>query len=314
MLIKDISVQQSESGIRLDIFLSKKTGITRSQIKRLIEKGNVLINGKTKSQDYKVKSGEIISINIPEEEKVELIPEPLPLDILYKDDYLVVVNKPPGMVVYPSAGHSHGTLMNALYYHCKRLAKVGGPLRPGVVHRLDKDTSGVMVVALNDRAYYDLIEQFRQKSVNKRYIALVYKDINEDEGEISLRIGRSLSDRKKMSTRVKEGKEAITLWRVLERFGIATLIEVRLRTGRTHQIRVHFASMGNPVLGDKTYGKKIEIEIKRGIKISFPRQMLHAELLGFVHPVTGHYLEFLASLPEDMSEKLNELREKRRAN
>jgi len=230
------------------------------------------------------------------------------LDILYKDDYLVTVNKPAGLVVYPSVGHSHGTLMNALYYHCRKLAAVGGPLRPGVVHRLDKDTSGVMVIALNDEVYYNLVEQFRKKTINKKYIALVYKNLTADEGEISLRIGRSLSDRKKMSTRVKKGKEAVTIWRVLERFGNATLIEVKLKTGRTHQIRVHFASMGHPVLGDKTYGKKVEIEIKGREKISFPRQMLHAELLGFIHPVTGKYLEFSASVPEDMSEKIKELR------
>jgi 23S rRNA pseudouridine1911/1915/1917 synthase len=176
------------------------------------------------------------------------------------------------------------------------------------VHRLDKDTSGVMVIALNDEGYYNLVEQFREKTINKKYIALVYKNLTADEGEISLRIGRSLSDRKKMSTRVKKGKEALTIWRVIERFGNATLIEVKLRTGRTHQIRVHFASMGHPVLGDKTYGKKAEIEVKERKKILFPRQMLHAELLGFIHPVTEKYVEFSASVPEDMSEKIKELR------
>lgn len=314
MFIRDIPVQLSEAGQRLDTFLSKKTGITRSQIKKLIERGSVQVDGKIKSQDYKVKSCEIISINIPESRKEELIAEPIPLDVLYEDEYLIVVNKPAGMVVYPSAGHRQGTLMNAIYYHCKKVATVGGPLRPGVVHRLDKDTSGVMVIALNDEAYYRLIEQFKQKTINRRYIALVYKNLFEDEGEISFRIGRSPSDRKKMSTRVKEGKEAITLWRVLERFAIATLIEVKLRTGRTHQIRVHFSSLGHPVLGDKTYGKKIELEINKGVKIFFPRQMLHAELLGFIHPVTGQYIEFSAPLPEDMSGKINELRRKSETN
>lgn len=307
-IIKDITVQLPESGQRLDTFISKKTGITRSQIKKLIEKNNVLVNGKIKSQNYKIKAGELISINFPEEETEELIPEPIPLEILYEDDYLVVVNKPSSMVVYPSAGHSHGTLMNALYYHCKKLATVGGPLRPGVVHRLDKDTSGVMVIALKDEAYYNLIEQFREKTINKRYIALVYRSLAKDEGEISLRIGRSLSDRKKMSTRVKDGKEAITLWKVLERFAMATLIEVRLRTGRMHQIRVHFASMGHPVLGDKTYGEKTVLDIGKGVRILFPRQMLHAEKLGLIHPATGKYVEFVAPLPEDISEKIKELR------
>lgn len=306
--VRNISVQSYEAGQRLDTFLAKKTGITRSQIQKLIEKGNVLVHGKTESQNYKVKAEDLISLSIPEEKIEGLVPEPVPLDILHKDDCLVAVNKPAGMVVYPSAGHSHGTLMNALSYHCKKLANVGGPLRPGVVHRLDKDTSGVMVIALSDDAYYNLIEQFRQKTVNKKYIALVYGNLTKDHGEIALRIGRSLSDRKKMSTRVKKGKEAITMWRAMERFGNATLIEVKLRTGRTHQIRVHFASMGHPVLGDKTYGKKVEIEVRGRKKVSFPRQMLHAELLGFIHPVTGEYLEFSAPLPEDISEKIKELR------
>lgn len=306
--VRNILVQSLEAGQRLDTFLAKKTGVTRSQIQKLIEKGNVFVHGKTESQNYKVKAKDLISLSIPEEKIEGLIPEPIPLDILYKDDYLIAVNKPAGMVVYPSAGHSHGTLMNALYHHCRKLATVGGPLRPGVVHRLDKDTSGVMVIALDDEVYYNLVEQFRQKAIDKKYIALVYKNLTEDEGEIALRIGRSLSDRKKMSTRVKRGKEAITIWRVLERFGNATLIEVKLRTGRTHQIRVHFASMGHPLLGDKTYGKKVEIEVKGREKILFPRQMLHAELLGFIHPVTGKYLEFSASVPEDMSEKIKELR------
>jgi 23S rRNA pseudouridine1911/1915/1917 synthase len=307
-IIKDITVQLAESGQRLDTFLSKKTGITRSQIKKLIEENAVFVNGKIKSQNYKIKPGELISINIPEEKTDELIPEPIPLEILYRDDYLVAVNKPPNMVVYPSAGHSHGTLMNAIFYHCKKLATVGAPLRPGVVHRLDKDTSGVIVIALNDDIYYNLVEQFREKTINKKYIALVYKNLTADEGEIALRIGRSLSDRKKMSTRVKVGKEAITLWKVIERFGIATLIEIRLKTGRTHQIRVHFASIGHPVLGDKIYGKKTEVEPVRGIKILFPRQMLHAEQLGLIHPATGKYIEFVAPLPEDILEKIKELR------
>ena len=213
------------------------------------------------------------------------------------------------MVVYPAAGHAHGTLMNALSYHCKKLATVGGPLRPGVVHRLDKDTSGVMVIALNDKAYYNLIEQFKHRTINRRYIALVYGNLREDEGEIALRIGRSESDRKKMSTRVRKGKEAVTRWKVLKRFGNATLVEVRLGTGRTHQIRVHFASIGHPVLGDRTYGKKVEIEAKTRKIILFPRQMLHAELLGFTHPATGEYLEFSSPVPEDMAERINDLNE-----
>lgn len=308
MYSKKVVVQISEAGQRLDAFLVKETGITRSQIQKLIEKRNILVNSRTASQNYRVKVNDVITVSIPPKEEIEgLIPEPIPIEILYKDDHIVVVNKPAGMVVYPSAGHDHGTLMNALSYHCRKLASVGGPLRPGVVHRLDKDTSGVMVIALNDEAYYNLLEQFRERTINRRYTALVYKNLPRDEGEITLKIGRSESDRKKMSTRVRRGREAVTSWKVIERFLNATLIKVRLRTGRTHQIRVHLASIGHPVLGDKTYGKKVEVEAK-GKKITFQRQMLHAELLGFTHPKTDKYIEFLAPLPGDMAEKIEELR------
>ena len=302
-----IVVRMLDTGERLDTFLAKKTRITRSQIQRLIEKEDVLVNRLAVSKDYRVRAEDSISIRIPEKEAEGfIIAEPIPVEILYKDDYLVVVNKPATMVVYPVTGHCHGTLMNALSYHCKKLATVGGSLRPGVVHRLDKDTSGAMVVALDNEAYYNLIEQFKHRIINRRYIALIYGDLREDEGEIALRVGRSESDGKKMSTRVRKGREAITRWKVLERFGNATLIEVRLITGRTHQIRVHFASIGHPLLGDRIYGKKVEVEGKK--KISFPRQMLHAELLGFIHPTTGEHLEFLIPVPDDMAEMIKKLR------
>jgi 23S rRNA pseudouridine1911/1915/1917 synthase len=303
----NIEVQPPEAGERLDTFLARKIGITRSQVQKLIAEGNVFVNNKDVSQNYRLKEKDLISLSVPDKEVAGLLPEPIPIEILYKDDYLVVVNKPADMVVYPGAGHNHGTLMNALSYHCKKLATLGGPLRPGIVHRLDKDTSGVMVIALNDETYYNLIEQFKYRKINRRYIALIYGNLRKDEGEISLRIGRSESDRKKMSTRVREGKEAVTNWKVIKRFSEATLVEVRLGTGRTHQIRVHFASIGHPVLGDRTYGKKVDIEIKTRGKISFPRQMLHAELLGFIHPVTGEYLEFSSPVPEDMAGKIKEI-------
>ncbi|MBE0425832.1 MAG: RluA family pseudouridine synthase [Nitrospirae bacterium] len=305
MSFKKITVRSSETGERLDTFLAKKSGITRSQIKKLIEKGDVLVNGKCVSQSYKIRKEDVISVNTVEKKNEGLIAEPIPIEILYKDDYVVVVNKPPSMVVYPAAGHARGTLMNALTYYCKKLATAGAPLRPGVVHRLDKDTSGVMVVALEDKAYYDLIQLFRQRNINRKYIALIYGYPGKDEGEITSMIGRSVSDRKKMSTCVKRGKEAITKWKVLKRFVDATLIEVRLETGRTHQIRVHFASIGHPVLGDKTYGKKVELKGKKNL--IFPRQMLHAALLGFTHPATGEYLEFSSPLPDDMMRKIQEL-------
>jgi 23S rRNA pseudouridine1911/1915/1917 synthase len=307
MSIRNIIVEPSEGGERIDIFLAGKTGITRSQIQKLIEQGNVFVNDKSVNQNYRIRTNDLISLNIPEKPDEGLIPENIPIDILYKDEHLIVVNKPAGMVVYPAAGHSQGTLMNALAYHCDKLAAIGGPLRPGVVHRLDKDTSGLMVVALDDAAYYNLADQFKQRTINRRYLALIYGNFKEDAGEIALMIGRSESDRKKMSTSVRRGKEAVTRWKVLKRFNHAALIEAKLGTGRTHQIRVHFASIGHPVLGDKTYGKKVEVEVKAQKKIMFPRQMLHAERLDFIHPITGEHLGFSSPLPEDMAERVEEL-------
>ena len=292
--------------MRIDILISELSNLTRSQVHKFIEHELLTVNGNTTKPNYKARTGDIVIIDAPKEEQ-ELVPEDLQIEILYRDAYLIVVNKPPDMVVYPAAGHSRGTLMNAIAFHAKKLASVGGPLRPGVVHRLDKDTSGVMVVALDDRAYYDLVQQFRERSMNRRYRAIVFGALRENSGEISLRIGRSEADRKKMSTSSKRGKEAVTAWRVIERLQSATLIEAKLGTGRTHQIRVHFAAIGHPVLGDRTYGLKTSIEISRR-KITFPRQMLHAELLGFTHPITEEYLEFSTSVPKDMEEKIRELR------
>lgn len=305
---QEIKITPEEAGKRVDIFSSEVTGISRSQIQKLIDKGSLLVNEKPVARNYRLKPNDIIHLIIKEKTCEELIPEPLPVKIQYQDKHLIVVDKPPGMVVYPAAGHNRGTLMNAIKYHSKSLATIGSPLRPGIVHRLDKDTSGTMVVALDDKAYYSLIEQFKNRTIKRRYLALIYGNIKENSGAIAVKIGRSESDRKKMSTRVKRGKEAITLWRVIERFQNATLIEVKLKTGRTHQIRVHFASIGHPVLGDRTYGKKIVLETKSRKKILFPRQMLHAELLGFIHPASGEYLEFVSPLPEDMKEKIIDLR------
>ncbi len=302
-----IAIRSSDVGERIDVFLARETGITRSQIQKRIEKGDILVNEKPVAPNYRVKIKDTIAVDMKEEKEEGLWPEPLPVDILYEDEHLVVVNKPAGMIVYPAAGHRSGTLMNALSYHYRRLAAPGGPLRPGIVHRLDKDTSGVMVVALNYKSYYGLVEQFKQRTINRRYVALVYGNLKGDEGEISLKIGRSESDRKKMSTRVRKGKEAVTRWKVLQRLGMATLVDVRLGTGRTHQIRVHFSSIGHPVLGDRSYGKKVEIVIRSGKKIVFPRQMLHAGLLGFIHPATGEYLEFSTPVPDDMASRIREL-------
>lgn len=301
-------VDPGQTGRRLDLLASELSGLTRSQVQRLIEKGLLNVNGNPSKANYKVHANDLVHFSVAED-SAELLPEDLPIEVLYCDDFLIVVNKPPGMVVYPAAGHSNGTLMNAIAFHAKKLASIGGPLRPGVVHRLDKDTSGVMVVALDNRAYYDLVEQFRERTMNRRYKAIIFGNLKEDRGEILLRIGRSESDRKKMSTHSKRGKEAVTTWQVIERFRGATLIEAKLGTGRTHQIRVHFASIGHPVLGDRTYGSRTSLDVGRR-KISFPRQMLHAGLLGIIHPVTKDYLEFASPLPQDMQDKISELRNK----
>jgi 23S rRNA pseudouridine1911/1915/1917 synthase len=301
-----IIAAHNDASKRLDIFVPEKADITRSQAQKLIKEKMILVNDKAENQNYKIRANDHIIIIFPEEEIENLIPEPIPIKILFIDDYVVVVDKPAGMVVYPAAGHAKGTLMNALAYHCKKLASIGGPLRPGVVHRLDKDTSGVMAVAINDSAYYDLIEQFGTRSINRKYIALVYGNLKDDSGEIAMEIGRSTSDRKKMSTKTRRGKEAVTRWEVIKRFGSATLIEAKLDTGRTHQIRVHFSAIGHPVLGDRTYGKKTAIEINRK-KTAFPRQMLHAETLGFIHPSTKEHLEFSSPMPEDMEECIRKL-------
>ena len=302
-----VLIDSANAGERIDILLAKKTGITRSQIQKLLERREILVNERSANPNYRVRPGDVIVVNRAVKDSESLIAEPIPLDIPYSDEYLVVVNKPAGMVVYPAVGHERGTLMNAVAYWCTHLAMTGSPLRPGVVHRLDKDTSGVMVVALEDGAYYSLAEQFKERTINRRYIALVYGDLKGEEGEIALRIGRSVSDRKKMSTRVKKGKEAVTRWKISKRFGKATLVEVKLGTGRTHQIRVHFSSLGHPVVGDRTYGKKTALEFSGGKKISFPRQMLHAGLLGFIHPSTGQYMEFSSPLPEDMAGRIKKL-------
>jgi len=299
-----ITIHQYDKGKRLDICLSEQLKITRAKAQELIEKEFVKVNGVLKSKSYKLKLNDLVEVidvlyqSVSEQEK--LIPQNIPINIIYKDDYLVVLSKPAGMVVYPCPGHKDGSLMNALAYHISKLASVGGPLRPGVVHRLDKDTSGIMVVALNDKAYYKLVEIFKKREVKKEYIALVYGELN-GSGEIVTPIGRAIHDRKKMSIKSKKAKEAQTNWEVLKSFKNYTLVKTRIITGRTHQIRVHFSSIGHPILGDKTYGKKTYLELGRQ-KIFIPRQMLHAQSIEFIHPVKGDLLQFEDPLPEDMNE------------
>ena len=305
--MKKESISPDDVSERLDIVAARLFGLTRSQAQKAIHAAAIRVNHKEATPNHKLRADDIVTYAETPAEDGMLIPENIPLSMLYRDDHLIVVDKPAGLVVYPAAGHRQGTLMNALAHHCGKLSSVGGPFRPGVVHRLDKDTSGVMVVALDDSAYYHLVEQFRERAIIRRYQAIVYGGLKGESGEIDLEIGRSAGNRKKMSTRTQSGKEAVTRWRVLERFPEATLVEAKLGTGRTHQIRVHFSAIGHPLLGDALYGRKTTLE-RSGRKIVFPRQMLHAEVLGFAHPVTGGYLEFKSPLPEDMMRALEGLR------
>ena len=300
-----IIAPETKSG-RLDTFISQQSHLTRSFIQKLIRQGSITVNSCAEKAGYKIKKGDKIELTIPDEPERQLAPEDIPLEILWEDEHIVVVNKPPDMVIYPAVGNRSGTLMNALVSRCGRLSSVGAPLRPGVVHRLDKNTSGVIVIAKDDRSHHGLVDQFKNREVEKHYTALLYGRLKEDSGEITSAIGRSLSDRKKMSVKTRNGKEAITKFEVVRRFNSATLVNVRIITGRTHQIRVHFASIGYPVLGDKTYGKKTSVKSGR-ITVNFSRQMLHAYSMRLKHPVNGESLEFTAPMPEDMEEAIGKL-------
>jgi len=298
----NFSIDSFNEGKRLDLIVSEKLNISRAKAQELIERGDVKVNNSLKQKSYKLKAEDFVeifedSLKINGETE-KLIPQNIPIEVLYTDNYLVLVSKPAGMVVYPCIGHKEGTLLNALAYHFKKLATIGAPLRPGVVHRLDKDTSGVIVIAIDDRAYYGLVEMFKKRQVKKEYLAIVYGEL-KGSGTITLPIGRAENNRKKMSTNAKRAKEAITKWQVLENFKNYTLVKVKIITGRTHQIRVHFSAIGHPLLGDRTYGRKTHIE-KENKKISVPRQMLHAWRIEFKHPVTGEDMKFESALPQDM--------------
>lgn len=295
---------------RLDSFISSKSGLSRSYVQKLIRQGLILVNSQPEKASYKIRGGDLIEMTIPDEPQATLIPEDIPLEVMWEDRHIIVVNKHAGMVIYPAAGHKSGTLLNALSRHLGsgKLASTGAPLRPGVVHRIDKDTSGLIVFAKNNTAYLNLSKQFKEREVEKHYLALLYGNLKKDYGEISAPIGRAVSDRKKMSTKTRKGKEAITQFEVVKRFKLATLAKVKIITGRTHQIRVHFAASGNPVLGDKTYGKKNIIKFGQKT-ITFSRQMLHAYSLKFKHPINEQPLEFIAPMPEDMEKAVKELGE-----
>lgn len=293
---------------RLDVFLARMDEtFSRSRIQRLISEGRVTVGGRTGKPvkaNYRLTAGETISVDVPEPETIDVVPEEIPLDILYEDEDVVVVNKARGMVVHPAAGVSHGTLVNALLAHCTDLSGINGALRPGIVHRLDKDTSGVMIAAKNDTAHRSLAEQIQEKTAHRTYWAILTGNIREDEGVIHGAIGRSPKDRQKMAVVRENGKDATTKFRVLERFGEYTLAECRLLTGRTHQIRVHMAYIGHPVVGDPKYGAK-------KCPFAITGQALHSKTLSFIHPRTGERMEFEAPLPEDMENILSTLRKKR---
>ncbi len=297
---------------RLDVFLAEKeSSLSRSQIKRLIEDEHVEVDGRRAKAGMRLKENQSVSLTIPEPQKAEAHAEPIPLKILHEDGHLLVVDKPAGMVVHPGAGNYSGTLVNALLHHCPDLPGIGGVLRPGIVHRLDKDTSGVLVVAKDDFAHRGLSEQFKKHTASRKYIGIVFGGM-EDEGEVSAMIGRHPVDRKKMSARPRRGREARTHWRVLRRFRHFDLVEFLLETGRTHQIRVHLSSVGHPILGDPVYGGRrrlagVEPPRLRGGLQKLKRQALHAVSLGFTHPVTGERLEFSSPLPEDIREVITVL-------
>ena len=296
--------EPEDAGSRLDAFLALNLeGKTRSAVQKLMDQGKVLVNGKTGRKNDKVKPGDSIQVEIPEPEPLELLPQDIPLDIVYEDEHLLVVNKPKGMVVHPAPGNPDGTLVNALLYHCgESLSGINGVIRPGIVHRIDKDTSGLLMVAKNDLAHQSLAAQIAAHTFTRMYNTVVYGNLKTDEGTISAPIARHPTDRKKMAV-VPGGREAVTHYRVLERLSGFTLVECRLETGRTHQIRVHMAHIGHPVAGDPVYGPKKCITSLNG-------QCLHARLLGFVHPATGEYMEFDSGLPPYFTDFLEKLRRK----
>lgn len=297
-------IDEETQSTRIDLVLSLLLPETsRSFIVKLIEGGSLMVNGKPcTSKKYKVQAGDSVEITIPEPELLKIEAEDIPLDIVYEDDDVLVVNKPKGMVVHPAVGNYTGTLVNAIMYHCgERLSSINGVIRPGIVHRIDKDTSGLLMIAKNDRAHESLSAQLAEHSITRRYVALVHNNFAEDEGTVDAPIGRDPKNRLRMAVTRENSKNAVTHWKVLERFGKYTLIEARLETGRTHQIRVHMSYRNHPLVGDMVYGPKRPLLTEDG-------QMLHAKILGFVHPVSGEYMEFERPLPESFEKILEKLR------
>ncbi|MEZ7647722.1 MULTISPECIES: RluA family pseudouridine synthase [Streptococcus] len=294
-----MQVKVEIGGVRLDKAVAVLTPLSRSHANEQIKNGQILVNGQVKKAKYAVKAGDVITYELPEPEAMEYVAEDLPLDIVYQDEDVAVVNKAQGMVVHPSAGHTSGTLVNALMYHIKDLSGINGVLRPGIVHRIDKDTSGLLMIAKNDDAHIKLAKELKDKKSLRKYWAIVHGNLPNDRGVIEAPIGRNEKDRKKQAVTAK-GKSAVTRFHVLERFGNYTLVELQLETGRTHQIRVHMAYIGHPVAGDEVYGPRKTLK-GHG-------QFLHARTLGFTHPKTGKIMEFTAEVPIVFQEILATLR------
>lgn len=287
------SIPEELDGSRIDKCVSLLVAdVTRSRAQQLIESGDITVNGKLAGKSLKVTAGDRVCINVPAPEPIEAVPENIPLDIRYEDEYLLVVNKPKDMVVHPAAGNYTGTLVNALLYHCgDSLSGINGVMRPGIVHRIDKDTSGLLMVAKNDFAHRSLAQQIKEHSFRREYQAVVYGRFKEPEGVVDAPIGRNPSDRKKMAVTMKNSRNAVTHYEVIKEYASFSHLRLRLETGRTHQIRVHMAYLGHPVAGDPVYGPKKVIKELNG-------QCLHAGLIGFVHPKTGEYMEITSELPE----------------
>lgn len=296
-----IIITENEAGMRADVALAQLLEITRSNMQKLLEEGRAVRGQKVIKSNYRVKVGDEILVNLPEPQPLDVQPEDIPLDIIYEDDDVVVVNKARGMVVHPAAGNYNGTLVNALLYHCKNLSGINGVIRPGIVHRLDKDTSGIMICAKNDSAHLSLSEQIQSKTAQRTYLAVVRGNVKNDSGVIETQIARDKNDRKKMAVVTEGGRQAITEYEVAERFGKYTVVKCRLKTGRTHQIRVHMEYLGYPLVGDPKYSP-----MKTPFAIN--GQALHSLTLSFTHPRTGERLTFEAPLPEDMKKILTRLR------
>ncbi len=301
MDFKNYMIEEENVGKRLDLFVSEnEVDMSRSFVQGIIEKQQVKVNGQIKKSNYKLRVGDQVRVELAEPVELQVEAEDIPLDIIYEDSDVIVINKPQDMVVHPAPGNYTGTLVNGLLYHCKDLSGINGVIRPGIVHRIDKDTSGVLVVAKNDKSHNSLAMQLKDHSMKRTYYAIVEGIVKEEEGTVRNNIGRHPVERIKMAV-VKDGKEAITNYKVLERFKSNTLVECRLETGRTHQIRVHMAHLHHPLIGDQVYGYKKQ-------KFKLQGQALHAKNLGFIHPTTGEYMEFDSQLPEYFQDILDKLR------